>query len=126
MYDAQPTVYFQPLFKRLVTYYCLTVDENGSPMGLINWFPVHCTSMNNTNEMISGDNKGYASYLFEQSVNGNTSTRQPGRGPFVAAFAQANEGDVSPNTKGPHCLDTGLPCDVVHSTCHGKVGLGSL
>ena len=43
------------------------------------------------------------------------------QGPFVAAFAQSNEGDVSPNTKGPHCLDSGVPCDILHSTCHGKV-----
>lgn len=43
------------------------------------------------------------------------------QGPFVAAFAQSNEGDVSPNTKGPHCLDSGIPCDILHSTCHGKV-----
>ena len=33
------------------------------------WFAVHCTSMNNTNDLISADNKGYASYLMEQSVN---------------------------------------------------------
>ena len=43
------------------------------------------------------------------------------QGDFVAAFAQSNEGDVSPNTKGPHCLDTGLPCDTNHSTCNGRV-----
>ena len=30
-----------------------------------------------------------------------------GQGEFVAAFAQSNEGDVSPNTNGPHCVDTG-------------------
>lgn len=29
-----------------------------------------------------------------------------------------NEGDVSPNTKGPHCPD-GTPC-AVDSTCNGK------
>ena len=28
---------------------------------------------------------------------------------------------MSPNTKGPHCIDTGLPCDFNHSTCDGKV-----
>ena len=33
------------------------------------WFAVHCTSMNNTNRLISGDNKGYASMLFEMSMN---------------------------------------------------------
>ena len=44
------------------------------------------------------------------------------QGKFVAAFGQSNEGDVSPNTKGPHCLDTGLPCDTNTSTCNGRVG----
>lgn len=44
------------------------------------------------------------------------------QGDFVAAFAQSNEGDVSPNTKRAHCLDTGLPCEFNHSTCNGKVG----
>ena len=29
-------------------------------------------------------------------------------------------GDVSPNTNGTYCMDTGLPCDPVHSTCNGK------
>jgi hypothetical protein len=28
--------------------------------------------MNNTNTLVSGDNKGYASYLFEQLKNGPT------------------------------------------------------
>jgi hypothetical protein len=40
---------------------------------------------------------------------------------FVAAFCQANVGDTSPNTLGPVCLDTGEPCDAVHSTCGGRV-----
>ena len=39
----------------------------------------------------------------------------------MAAFGQSNEGDVSPNTKGAHCLDTGKPCEFNHSTCNGKV-----
>ena len=33
------------------------------------WFAVHCTSMQNTNKLISGDNKGYASMLFEMEMN---------------------------------------------------------
>lgn len=41
------------------------------------------------------------------------------QGSFVGAFASTNLGDVSPNLKGPHCLDTGLPCDNVTSTCDG-------
>ena len=44
-------------------------DKNGKPKGMLNWFAVHGTSMNNTNHLISGDNKGYASYLFEQEFN---------------------------------------------------------
>lgn len=34
-------------------------------------------------------------------------------------FFPSNEGDVSPNTKGPHCPD-GTPCETVHSTCGGR------
>ncbi|KAF3853002.1 hypothetical protein F7725_013690 [Dissostichus mawsoni] len=29
----------------------------------------------------------------------------------------SNLGDVSPNTKGPHCMNTGLPCDYLNSSC---------
>jgi neutral ceramidase len=47
-------------------------------------------------------------------MNGNSSL--PGYGPFISAFGQTNEGDVSPNTKGPHCPD-GSPCDGPTSTC---------
>ena len=39
----------------------------------------------------------------------------------MAAFPQANEGDVSPNTAGPRCIDTGEACDYETSTCNGKV-----
>ena len=61
------------------------IDEEKKPLGMIryginnalvdvfillfSWFAVHCTSMNNTNKLISADNKGYASYLMEQSIN---------------------------------------------------------
>mmetsp|Transcript_18634 Transcript_18634/g.43191 ORF Transcript_18634/g.43191 Transcript_18634/m.43191 type:complete len:350 (+) Transcript_18634:34-1083(+) len=68
--------------------------------------------------MISGDNKGLASYLVERHFNENDTL--PGKGRFVAAFASTNLGDVSPNTRGPKCRDSGLPCDVLTSTCSGK------
>ena len=45
------------------------VDTEGHPLGVISWFPVHCTSMNNSNRLISGDNKGYAAYVFEKEMN---------------------------------------------------------
>jgi neutral ceramidase len=42
------------------------VGEDGSDIGMLNWFAVHGTSMNNTNTLVNGDNKGLASYLIEK------------------------------------------------------------
>lgn len=94
-----------------------TDSATEQPVGALNWFAVHGTSMNSTNNLISGDNKGYASYLMEKHYNGNATL--PGQGIFVGAFASTNLGDVSPNTAGPRCIDTGLPCDLLTSTCDG-------
>ncbi|KAM9232993.1 putative neutral ceramidase C [Leptosomus discolor] len=90
------------------------VDENGQELGLISWFAVHPVSMNNTNRLVNSDNMGYASYLFEQEKNKGM---LPGEGSFVAAFASSNLGDVSPNTKGPFCVNTGESCNNPQSTC---------
>ncbi|XP_005154078.2 putative neutral ceramidase C [Melopsittacus undulatus] len=90
------------------------VDENGQELGLISWFAVHPVSMNNTNRLVNSDNMGYASYLFEQEKNEGM---LPGEGSFVAAFASSNLGDVSPNTKGPLCINTGVSCNNPESTC---------
>jgi len=99
----------------------LSVAANGSWTGVLNWHATHGTSMNNTNVLVSGDNKGWASYLLERDINGPTSdARRVGAGPFVAAFAATALGDVSPNTLGARCRDTGLPCDAIHSTCNGR------
>ena len=85
--------------------------------GLINWFAVHPTSMNNTNILISGDNKGIASLMMEKHMNkGRTSTNDP----FVAAFASANLGDTSPNTESPRCMNSREPCSNNRSTCEGE------
>jgi len=89
---------------------------DGSKIGMISFFPVHGTSMNNTNTLVSGDNKGYASQLFEKAYNAKGTL--PGKGSFIAAFGQTHAGDISPNTRGPKCPD-GSPCDYVHSTCGG-------
>lgn len=67
---------------------------SGQPIGLITWFPLHGVSLNNKNRLISGDNKGVAEYLFEKHM------RAQGYPNFVAAFAQAHSGDVSPNPLG--------------------------
>ncbi|HHF0526175.1 TPA: neutral/alkaline ceramidase [Legionella anisa] len=69
------------------------VNEKEEPIGTINWHAVHGVSMSNKNVLISGDNKGYASYLFEKSMQSDYLNPKT----FVAAFAQANEGDNSPN-----------------------------
>ncbi|OQS05662.1 neutral ceramidase [Thraustotheca clavata] len=75
--------------------------EDGYPIGMINWFAVHPTSMGSSFTLITGDNKGYASHIFEREM-GNMHLLDRPRS-FVAAFAQSNEGDVSPNICGPRC-----------------------
>lgn len=60
------------------------------PIGMLNWYAVHPTSMTYNNHLISGDHKGYASQTFENDHSGG----DPG---FIAAFAQTNCGDVTPN-----------------------------
>ena len=88
-------------------------STSGIPLGVLTFFPVHGTSMNNTNELVSGDNKGYAAYLMERSLSSKENQ-------FVAGFMNSNLGDVSPNIDGAKCLDTGLPCDLITSTCDGR------
>ncbi|XP_022101333.1 putative neutral ceramidase C [Acanthaster planci] len=93
-------------------------DKDGSGLGAICWFPVHPVSMENTNKLISSDNKGYASYLFEKDMNPGS---KMGQGSFVAAFPNSNHGDTTPHVNGTICIDTGKPCDVETSTCGGEV-----
>uniref|UniRef100_A0A182PKG1 Neutral ceramidase n=1 Tax=Anopheles epiroticus TaxID=199890 RepID=A0A182PKG1_9DIPT len=96
------------------------VDRSGDQLlGAINWFAVHPTSMNKTNRYVSSDNVGYASVLLELERNG---VRVPGRGEFVGAFASTNLGDASPNIMGPKCEKTGLPCDMLTSSCPAGAG----
>jgi len=66
---------------------------DGTLLGVLNWFAVHSASMNHHNSLVCGDNKGYASYLFEKDMGTNYQSSKT----FVAAFAQSNSGDVSPN-----------------------------
>ena len=94
--------------------------------GAISWFPVHCTSINNTNDLISGDNKGVASQYLEKWAVKQSTTQAGSQKPvqlqvthdFVAAFGQANVGDTSPNIQGAFCQDTGLVvCHLCEYTC---------
>ncbi len=70
--------------------------DNGSPVGMIHWFGVHPTTVGPTLTMVSSDNKGFASLGFERLM-GTDYLAPPGQDSFVAAFAQADEGDASPN-----------------------------
>ncbi|KAI8067907.1 Neutral/alkaline nonlysosomal ceramidase [Gongronella butleri] len=93
-------------------------------LGLISWFAVHGVSVNKTNTLVNGDNKGYAAYKVERFARNEHNLTQDA---FVAAFAQANEGDVSPHTLGSFCTGTEQPCDGTRetkcpwfSTCQGR------
>jgi neutral ceramidase len=74
----------------------LRIERGGRLVGAVNWFATHGTSMSNRNTLISGDNNGYAAYHWELLDRGADylAVSQPD---FVAAFAQTNAGDMSPN-----------------------------
>ncbi|MFW5658395.1 MAG: neutral/alkaline non-lysosomal ceramidase N-terminal domain-containing protein, partial [Bacteroidota bacterium] len=67
--------------------------EDGSPLGLMNFFAVHTTSVHSDKRSISTDNKGWAATKQEhdQALAGNKD--------FVALYCQAAAGDVTPNFK---------------------------
>jgi neutral ceramidase len=67
----------------------LRFEQDGRPIGLLNFFATHGTSMTQHNHLISADNKGYAAHLVEEAYGGD----------FVAAFAQTAAGDMSPNLR---------------------------
>ncbi|MBP7736879.1 MAG: neutral/alkaline ceramidase [Spirochaetes bacterium] len=69
------------------------VTLDGEEIGTLNWYAVHPDSIGPDNTLISGDNKGWASYLFEKDKGTDYLTART----FVAAFAQASAGDVTPN-----------------------------
>ncbi|WP_046317987.1 neutral/alkaline ceramidase [Mycobacterium sp. UM_Kg1] len=74
----------------------LRIERDGRLVGAVNWFATHGTSMTNRNTLISGDNKGYAAYQCERLDHG-VDYLSPDPPDFIAAFAQTNSGDMSPN-----------------------------
>ena len=99
------------------------VGEDGTDMGMLNFYAVHNQNVNNTNRLLNADSKGYASVLAEKELN--PSGTMIGKGNFVAAFANSNKGDTSPNTNGPVCRsgpNLGMPCDFETSQCPGDNG----
>ncbi len=47
----------------------LAEDGEETPLGVINWFAVHATSMLKDNRLISSDHKGWASVVMEKAMN---------------------------------------------------------
>jgi neutral ceramidase len=79
------------------------VSRNGRerPVGALSWYAIHPTDRGQKNTLVTGDNKGHASQLFEQSMGTQFGQRET----FVAAFANANCGDVSGNVELGHIPD---------------------
>ncbi|NKY89319.1 neutral/alkaline ceramidase [Nocardia veterana] len=73
----------------------LRLRQGNRDIGAITWFATHGTSLTDANTLISADNKGYASYRWEHDEMGVR--RDAGAPGFVAAFAQTNAGDMTPN-----------------------------
>ncbi|KAK4881184.1 hypothetical protein RN001_004503, partial [Aquatica leii] len=115
-HESERNEYLYNVDKEMVQLKFIATESN-KLIGLINWFPVHPNSMNSTNTLVSSDNVGYASVKLEQHFNQGSLI---GKGPFIASFASTNLGDVSPNIKGPYCINTGLPCDDVTSSCNKR------
>jgi neutral ceramidase len=85
------------------------IKNTGKEVGCLNWYAIHPTNRGNKNKLITGDNKGYASYLFEKGNGSNIQEKET----FIAAFANSNCGDISGNVK------YGIP-DLIHDFAHMK------
>lgn len=63
------------------------IGKTEKPIGMLNWYAIHPTDRGQYNTLVTGDNKGYAAERFEENNHD----------PIVAAFANANCGDISGN-----------------------------
>ncbi|MGQ0709743.1 MAG: neutral/alkaline ceramidase [Rhodoferax sp.] len=72
----------------------LRFKQGTADVGVISWFATHGVSMSPLNRLISPDNKGYAAWRWEHELKG---VRYSADSDFVAAFAQSNPGDMTPN-----------------------------
>lgn len=86
-------------------------NEVERSVGCLNWFAMHPTSLGFRNDLISGDNKGWAAHRFE-------SAHCPANGQgFVAGFANAACGDTSGNVKW---LNGVIERETTNGTTHAK------
>jgi neutral ceramidase len=89
------------------------------PAGMLCWYAIHPTDRGQLNRLVTGDNKGHASALFESEMG--TVRNQPGT--FIAAFANSNCGDVSGNVEFGRPPD-GSAADIQHMKMHGAIQYG--
>ncbi|MHA1463120.1 MAG: neutral/alkaline non-lysosomal ceramidase N-terminal domain-containing protein [Candidatus Heimdallarchaeota archaeon] len=75
------------------------IDLSGKLFGTIAYYALHGTSIGEKNRLLSSDNRGYASRLLERLYGNNPYEYNPN---FIAAFPNANGGDVSPNVNLGH------------------------
>ena len=68
----------------------LATSPKGRPLGSLNWFGLHNTSVHFDQGLLHHDNKGAAAALHEAEMRAQNPA-------FVSIFAQASCGDVSPN-----------------------------
>lgn len=73
----------------------LFIARGGKDVGLINWYGLHATSFGHKHTLIDGDHKGWSSWRMEREKG--TIHREAENAPFVAAFATAPQGDITPN-----------------------------
>jgi len=105
-YNMNPDVEPLPMDKRHLavdrTMYFFRIDgADGLPIGSINWFGVHTTSVHRNLHTISADNKGWASQQMEREIRQATGAED-----YLAVFAQNAPGDVTPNiVKHPGRID---------------------
>ncbi len=75
--------------------------RDGKPVGLLNFFGVHPTTMVDEGfTYITSDSYGYAAYRIEDEMSRDTDGKR-----FVAAFAQTSAGDQTSNTHFDRCND---------------------
>ncbi len=65
-------------------------NTENKPLGSINWFGVHTTSVHNDKKKVCSDNKGYASAFMEEYFKHYNPS-------YIGVFAQKACGDISPN-----------------------------
>ncbi|MCS6904847.1 MAG: neutral/alkaline non-lysosomal ceramidase N-terminal domain-containing protein [Bacteroidia bacterium] len=97
-YNQNPEVEPLPWEKRHLAVdrnmYLLSIETpEGKPIGSINWFSLHTTSIHSDKHTISSDNKGYAATDLENYIQNKFQLSVP----YIAAFAQSTSGDVTPN-----------------------------